>query len=186
MKRIKYLLMAIGMLITLYVFGADIWRVKSDESQIAFSARSTFTRVHGKIPGITGDIRFSENDLNGSWFNMSVEAKNLDTDNKKRDNHLRSADFLDVEKFPLIKFKSKSISKSETGFSVTGDLTIKDVTKEISFPFSFENQGSRGIFKGSFSINRREYHVGKKTRLAGDIINIDIVTVVESTSAAEK
>lgn len=186
MKRIKYLLMAIGVLITLYVFAADVWKVKSEESHISFSAKSTFTRVHGKIRGIKGDIKFSESDLAGSRFNVSVEPKNLDTDNNKRDKHLRSADFLDVEKYSKIKFKSKKIEKTETGFSVTGDLTIKDVTKEISFPFTFENQNTNGIFRGNFAINRREYNVGSKTKLAGDIIDIEIVTLVEDASVVEK
>ncbi|MBX9850570.1 MAG: YceI family protein [Cytophagaceae bacterium] len=164
---------------------AEAWKIKSDESYVNFSARSAFTRVHGKIPGIQGEIKFSEEDLAGSKFNASLEPASLNTENGKRDRHLKSADFLDVEKFPKIKFVSKKIEKTGNGYSVTGDLTVKDVTKEISFPFTFENQGNRGIFKGSFAINRQKYHVGGSTKLAGDNINIDITTVAEKVPTAE-
>ena len=163
---------------------AEAWKIKSEESYIDFSARSTFTRVHGKIPGIQGEIKFSEDDLAGSKFNATLEPATLNTGNGKRDRHLKSADFLDVEKFPKIKFTSKKIEKSGDGYAVTGDLTIKDVTKEITFPFTFANHGNRGVFKGSFAINRREYNVGGKTKLAGDNINIDITTVAEKVPTA--
>jgi polyisoprenoid-binding protein YceI len=155
------------------------WKIKPNESYVNFSCKSAFTRVHGKIPDITGEIKFSENDLKNSKFTATIETAKLDTDNGKRDRHLKSADFLEVEKYPQIKFISKRVDKTESGYSITGDLTIKDVTKEISFPFTFENQGNRAIFRGSFSFNRRDYHVGGKTKLAKDKVDVDIVAVGE-------
>lgn len=164
---------------SLFAFAADVWRTKSEESYVTFEANSTFGSVDGKIPGIEASIVFSENDLENSSFIATNQPKNLDTDNKKRDKHLRSDDYLDVEKFPLIQFVSKKIEKAEQGFSVTGDLTIKETTKEITFPFTFENQGNRGVFKGNFTINRTDFHVGGQGKMAGHNIKIGVVTVVE-------
>jgi polyisoprenoid-binding protein YceI len=172
-------LITIFVVVSLFAMAADVWRTKSDESYVTFEVNSTFGHVDGKIPGIEATIVFSENDLENSSFNATNQPKNLDTDNKKRDKHLRSDDYLDVERFPLIRFVSKKIEKTDQGFSVTGDLTIKETTKEITFPFTFENQGNRGIFKGKFDINRTDYHVGGQGKMAGHIIKIGVVTVVE-------
>jgi polyisoprenoid-binding protein YceI len=162
-----------------YSQSAEEWNINANESYTDFAARSAFGKVHGKIPGVNGEIVFSESDLKNSHFDTTIEPAKLNTNNGKRDKHLRSADFLDVEKYPQIKFVSKKIEKTGDGYQVTGNLTLKDVTKEIVFPFTFENQGNKGIFRGSFTINRRDYNVGGKTKLAGDAINLDIVTVVQ-------
>ncbi|MCB0837287.1 MAG: YceI family protein, partial [Bacteroidetes bacterium] len=69
---------------------------------------------------------------------------------------------------PKISFVSSSISKTSKGFSVTGKFTIKDVTKTVTIPFTFENQ----TFKGSLTIDRMDYHVGKNSWIMGDEVNI--------------
>lgn len=179
MKPRKLLIATLFIFVSFLVLAAEIWKTKTDESYVNFTTRGSFGKVHGKITGLNGEIKFNEQDLENSSFKAWVEAGTLDTDNKKRDKHLKSSDFLDVPKFPSIRFNSKKISKTEAGFEVTGDLTLKETTKEITFPFTFDNQGSRGVFRGSLSINRRDFNVGGKTKLAGDNIHIEVVTVVE-------
>jgi polyisoprenoid-binding protein YceI len=179
--KIKALLslIIVSAFVTLYALAADVWKTKSEESYVNFEVSSTFGKVHGKIPGMEAQIIFNEKDLANSSFKATNHPKNLDTDNKKRDKHLKSNDYLDVEKYPLIQFVSKKIEKTDQGFSVTGDLTIKETTKELTFPFTFDNQGSKGIFKGNFDINRTDFHVGGQGKMAGHIIHIEVVTVVE-------
>src|SRR5690554_5349493 len=119
MKSIKPIAASGLVLVSLLAFAADAWKRKVEESFISFDARSAVGRVHGKIPGLQAEIKFSENDLINSSFNAWLSPEKLDTENKKRDNHLRSEDFLDVLKYPAIKFVSKKIVKTDSGFEVT-------------------------------------------------------------------
>lgn len=151
----------------------------TDESLVNITAKGAFGKVHGKIPGIRGEILFNEKDLENSYFNVFLTSSNLNTKNRKRDRHLKSSDFLNVEDYPTFKFRSKKIEKSENGYTVHGDLTIKETTQSVSIPFTYENQANKGIFKGLFSINRKEYGVGGDSKLVGDKIDIDIVTAIK-------
>src|SRR5690606_38510675 len=117
MKRIKYLLLSLCVLATLYVMAAEIWKTKTEASYVDFTGKSLIGKANGKISGIDATIKFSKDDLKNSSFTATIKPANLNTDNKKRDDHLKSADFLDVEKYPTIKFTSKKIEKTEKGFS---------------------------------------------------------------------
>jgi len=79
--------------------------------------------------------RLIENDITKSSVEFSAIASSIDTGVAARDNHLRTADFFDVEKYPQISFKSTKVEKKGNEYLITGDLTIKGITKQISFPF---------------------------------------------------
>jgi polyisoprenoid-binding protein YceI len=90
------------------------------------------TNVHGGFKKVTGTLVYDPDNLGDSSVDASIDATSISTNDDQRDAHLRSGDFLDVEHFPVITFKSKKVAKSgDEEWTVTGDLTIHGVTKEV-------------------------------------------------------
>lgn len=112
------------------------WNIDTAHTSVGFVARhmglskvrGQFTSFRGEIEGDPGDITTAK-----GWF--EVDMGSIDSANADRDAHLKSADFFDVEKYPTMKFVSKGIERSGDGYKVVGDLTIKDVTKEVSLDY---------------------------------------------------
>jgi len=112
----------------------SIWEIDPTHSEIGFKVKHMmFTNVSGKFKNFRSTIENEDNHFETSELSFTAEVNSLDTSNEDRDNHLRSADFFDVEEFPLISYKSTGIKKINEGqFTVSGDLTIKNVTKNIT------------------------------------------------------
>lgn len=150
------------------------------ESKISFVIKNFGLKVDGQLKGIKGTILFDPNALNNSAFNVSVNANSINTDNNARDKHLRKEDYFHVVKFPLISFVSTKITKSGTvgKYSVVGNLTIKGITKPIEFDFTATPSNNGCSFKGSFTINRRDFNVGGKSLPLSDnlMVNLEIAT----------
>lgn len=163
----------------LFSFTAYKSPIISEDSYVLFTGKSAFGKVDGKINGIEGLISFDPAHPESARIIATVRPQQLDTDNHKRDHHLRSDDFLDVAKFPEIRFESTKVEKSGENFTITGKLKIKDVVNEISFPFTYKENAGIGEFNGGFVINRRDYHVGGKSKLAKDDVKIQIVAKVK-------
>lgn len=121
--------------------------------------------VPGYFREFEGAINYDPADVAKSSVNFTAKAASVDTGNDRRDGHLKTADFFEVEKYPSITFKSTKIEKKGSQWMVTGDFTIKDVTKQISFPFNVagfvkqQNGSAKMGVTGETSINRREYNV---------------------------
>ena len=90
------------------------------------------SNVRGEFSKVTGTVVIDANAPENSRVEATIDAKTIHTRDEQRDTHLKSADFLDVEKFPTIKFVSKKIKGSDGEWKVTGDLTIHGVTKEVT------------------------------------------------------
>lgn len=132
------------------------------ESSVQFRIKNFGFNVTGTFKGLKGNIRFDPNNLAAGHFEVSVDAKTINTGTDMRDKHLRKSDYFDVENYPQIKFVSVKISpstKSGTLF-IFGKLTMKNVTKDISFPFTAVPAENGYLFKGEFKINRRDFKVG--------------------------
>ncbi|WP_454881353.1 YceI family protein [Sphingobacterium detergens] len=112
----------------------SIWEIDPTHSEIGFKVKHMmFTNVSGKFKNFRSTMENEDNHFETSELSFTAEVNSLDTSNEDRDNHLRSADFFDVEEFPLISYKSTGIKKINEGqFTVSGDLTIKNVTKNIT------------------------------------------------------
>jgi polyisoprenoid-binding protein YceI len=89
------------------------------------------TNVRGSFSGVQGTVVYDPDDLKASSVDVTIDVNTLNTGDPNRDTHVKSADFLDAEKYPTITFKSKSITRDGDGLKVTGDLTIHGVTKEV-------------------------------------------------------
>jgi polyisoprenoid-binding protein YceI len=146
---------------------AQVWTLDKAHSQVNFSVS------HLVVAEVTGgfnefDVTFetTKEDFSDANITASIRTASIDTENEKRDGHLRADDFLNAEKFPLITFKSTGIEKTGDGrFNVTGDLTIRDVTKPVVLDMQFKGTikdpwgGTRAGFRATTTINRFDYGV---------------------------
>ena len=108
------------------------WKIDPAHSNAQFVVRHMMiTNVRGGFSGVQGTVVYDPDDLNASSVDVTIDKNSLSTGDATRDTHVKSADFLDVEKYPTITFKSKKITKDGDGLKVTGDLTIHGVTKEV-------------------------------------------------------
>lgn len=150
------------------------WNVSEDYS-VKFSGS-----VNGSFRGLIATIIFDEKNLAASKIIGSVDAGSINTGIGLRNKHAKSESGLNAEAFPRIRFESKSIVKTKNGYEATGLLTIRDVVKEISLPFTFERTGGKAIFKGSFVIVPKDYQVTKSG--TPDSVTIDLVIPVSETT----
>lgn len=123
-----------------------------------------FSTVKGRFTEVTGTIHLDANDPTRSWVDASVGTASIDTRDENRDAHLRSADFFEVDKYPRITFRSKRVELAgENEARVVGDMTIKDVTREVVFDAKFLGIGKNPWGKtvaglsASTTINRKDY-----------------------------
>ena len=110
------------------------WTLDTAHSGIAFSVRHmVVAKVRGRFGSWTGSVQLDEQDLTRSQVDVQIDASSIDTGNEQRDTHLRSADFLDVEQFPNLRFQSTRVENAGAErFRVLGKLTIHGVTREVT------------------------------------------------------
>ncbi len=159
---------------------AGNWNVDTANAKINFSVKGPFGTVHGNFSGLKATIKFNEKDLAGSSISATVEAKTVSTGIGMRNHDLRSKEeWLNTDKFPQISFHSKKIEKTGAGYKAAGDLTLKGVTRPAEIAFTFTDKGGSGLFKGQFTVNREDYHVGKHGGSVGDMITINLEVPVK-------
>src|SRR5580704_75280 len=112
----------------------DKWQFDLVHSSIQFHVRHLMvSKVHGRFMKWDGTLELDAADLTHSRLEVSIDASSIDTQEQKRDDHLRSPDFLDVAKYPRLTFTSKSVTKKkDQHFGLVGDLTIHGVTREVT------------------------------------------------------
>lgn len=111
---------------------ASTWKSDPAHSSAAFGAKHMMvTNVRGTLGPITSTIELDDKDITKSKVTATIDATKINSGIEKRDQHLTSPDFLDTAKYPTVTFKSKKIEKAGDKYKVTGDLTIKDKTKEV-------------------------------------------------------
>ena len=166
MKTLK-LLFALLFLSASLTFAQTNWAFDKSHSKIGFSVTHLLiTDVEGQFKEFEGTIVSPTDDFQNATINFSAEISSIDTDNEKRDNHLKSDDFFNAEKFPKMTFKSKSLTKvDEKNFKLVGDLTIRDVTKEVSLDVLYNGtvKDPWGNTKSGFTlegvVNRFDYNL---------------------------
>ncbi len=110
------------------------YQLDSSHSAAHFSVRHMMiSNVRGEFTKVSGTIWYDPENPRNSKVEASIDAASIATREPQRDAHLRSADFLDVEKYPVLTFRSKSVSGEQGDWKVTGDLTIRGVTREVTF-----------------------------------------------------
>ena len=168
---------------------------RSTGSRLGFVARHAMvTKVRGAFNEFSGTAQIDGSDPSKSSVSVTMKADSIDTRNADRDAHLRSGDFLETEKYPEITFRSTEIKQTgEDTFEVTGDLTIKDVTKPVTIPLTFEGSaldpfGNQRIgFEGSTTISRKEFGITRNAALeTGGVLVSDKVTLEFEISAIKQ
>lgn len=164
------------------------WTIDPAHTRIGFSARHAMvTKVRGHFEQFEGNAYIDSENPANSHVNVTIQAASINTNNQMRDDHLRTNDFLEVDKYPTITFKSTSVEKiDDENVRITGDLTIKTTTRPVTLDFEFGGSAvdpmgnTRVGFEGETSINRQDYGVAFSAALetggllVSDKVGIDI------------
>ena len=149
--------------------------------------------TRGAFTDYTGVIEFNPEDYSTFSADVTIQATSIDTKVEARDNHLRNADFFDVEKYPTITFTSTRLEKRGAGAVIVGDLTIKDVTKTLTIPVTVSGPitspfGGRVIgIAGQTIINRQDFNVSWSKNLDnGGLVVDDMVELIIEIEAQKK
>jgi polyisoprenoid-binding protein YceI len=166
---------------------ADEWSIDTAHSNINFTITHFFTPVDGSFEEYSSEIYFDPSDLENSSIDVTIPVSSINTENDRRDNHLKSDDFFNAEEWPNIHFVSNKIEQTgDNQFVAHGELTIRDVTREFELPFELlgvmdhpmqDGQKVAGI-SASAQLNRTDYGVGvgdwAATAVVGDEVNIQL------------
>ena len=164
-------------------------------TRIGFVARHAMvTKVRGAFNEFTGTAHIDGEKPEQSSVELVIKAESIDTRNSDRDSHLRSNDFLKMDEYPEITFRSTGVRQNgEDAFDVTGDLTIKGVTRSVTVPFTYEGRAtdpfgnSRIGLEGSTTINRQDFGVTWNAALeTGGFLVSDKVTLEFEVSAVKQ
>ena len=172
-------------------FAADEYKIDPNHSSANFAVKHFMvSTVKGRFSQISGTILLDDADMAKSSVTAIIKAASINTDNERRDNDLRSPNFFEVEKYPEIKFQSTRVEKTADGYVAIGNLTMKDVSKEIRLPFTLAKGEARGRAKigvdASTSVNRFDYHINYDSSgtTVGKDVKIDINIEANKADAA--
>ena len=138
---------------------AEHYRIAPQKSQFQFKGYSLLANALGTFHRFSGEIVADVQQLNASHVHFVIEAASLDTANAKRDQHLRSKDFLSVDQYPTITFTSTAITRDGLKYAVQGDLEMRGMTKHITIPVTVEQRQDEIVVQGSISLNRRDFGI---------------------------
>jgi polyisoprenoid-binding protein YceI len=167
---------------------ADVYITDPVHTLVGFTVRHfVINKVRGKFNQFHGIIVYDENDVTKSSMKGTIKVASIDTDDKERDDHLRSADFFDAVNHPEITFASKKVEKRDKGYILVGDLTIRGITKEVTMPFVItgkiiDMEGETRIgFEANLQMNRKDFGVAYHRLLdngglvVGDTVDIELI-----------
>lgn len=175
---------------------ADTWHFDKPHSSVSFTVRHmVVAKVNGDFKDFDGTVEFDGQNVESGSVNVTIQVASIETENEKRDNHLKSADFFDVEKYPLMTFRSGKIVKGEgPDFKMTGDLTIRDVTKEVTLDGEFNGTivdpwgNTRAGFSATGEIDRQDFGVkwNKPLENGGFLVSDRVTIKIEAELVKEK
>jgi polyisoprenoid-binding protein YceI len=165
MKKLPILMALVIALAVGTASAGEIYTIDTVHSNVTFTVRHLVSKVSGQFNEFDGTVTADFADLGTSGVEFTIKAASIDTRNEKRDGHLRSADFFDVEQYPEITFKSTKVTKvDDDSYAVAGTLTMRGVSKEITLTVDYLGSmnamgGTRAGFELSTTINRKDYGV---------------------------
>src|SRR6266480_8140438 len=142
------------------------WEIDSTHSHVSFAIRvMSVSTTRGRFNAFRGRLHIDEQNPANSWVDAQVEAASIDTRNKLRDAHLRSAAFFDVKKYSTITFTSTNVEHvGGQNYQVTGNLTLHGVTRPVTFDVTYRGEnsmmGMRTGLRASATINRNDFGIG--------------------------
>jgi len=174
------------------------WKIDPAHTLVEFTAKHMMiTNVRGRFANVEGSIRVDEANPNDSSVTVELEAASIDTRVEQRDQHLRSADFLDAEQFPKVTFRSTGVEGASfqpgESFRVTGDLTIRGTTRKVVLDATFDGRGrdpwggERVSFSADAKIDRRDFGLTWNTALetGGVLVGNELKIHIEAQAVLE-
>ncbi|WP_117881424.1 YceI family protein [Aureibaculum luteum] len=159
----------------LSVFSVSSQELTQNSASVDFKIKNMGFNVDGKFKDVAVSANFNSNNLERSFIKGTIQVSSIDTDNNKRDKHLRTADYFEEETFSTIKLTSTIIvKKAANQYQLTAKLKIKKTTKTIEIPLEVIENGSSIVMKSSFSINRLDYGVGESSWVLSDTVKIQV------------
>lgn len=180
---------------------AEIFAIDPGHSEVGFQVRHLVSQTRGRFNEFAGTVNLDPKNLANSSVDFTIKAASIDTNVPDRDKHLRAPDFFDVEKYPEITFKSKSIKAAgKDTYNVTGTLTMHGVSKDITLPVTYLGQAKdpwgnvRAGFEATTTLNRKDFGIvwnkavdNGGVLLGDDVkININLETVKKDPAKAGK
>jgi polyisoprenoid-binding protein YceI len=171
------------------------FQIDKTHSEAAFQVRHLISKVRGRFTDFDGAIAFDEAEPQRSTVNFTIQAGSIDTGVADRDAHLRSTDFFAVDQYPTITFRSTAVApKGNDEFEVTGDLTMRGVTRQVVIPVSYlgaavDPWGNQKIaFEGEVTLNRKDYGLTWNAALetGGFLVGDDVKVSLSVQAAAGK
>ena len=152
MKSKVYVIVAVAIMVmsAFTAFQSTDWKIAEN-----YSVKFNGGDPSGEFKGLKGTINFDSNNPGASKIDVSIDVATINTGNGMKNTHAKSDKWLDADKYPLIKFTSKTITKTTNGFEAKGILDMHGVQKEIVLPFTFADN----VFKGNFTVNRLDYNI---------------------------
>jgi polyisoprenoid-binding protein YceI len=166
------------------------WDIDPVHSSVFFDVKHTFATVRGQFDDFSGKILIDPENHSNSTIDMEVKVASINTNNRQRDNHLRSEDFFSVKKYSAMTFKTTKVKKvRDNVYELEGKLTVKGVTKDVVVPFIYYGVKDNPLnpkqliagFEGNFTIDRLEYNVGNGRFYKMGVIGnkVDIIITLE-------
>ena len=169
------------------IAGAETYRVDPAHTSVLFHVRHLFTSVTGRFERFDGTIDYDEKAPAKTRVSGTIDAASINTNVEKRDNHLRSADFFDVEKYPKITFESSGVTDSDASGhkgKMNGTLTMHGVSRPVVLDVSFLGKGKdpggkeRAGFHATTTVNRKDFGLTwNKALESGGVLVGDDVTI---------
>jgi len=179
MKKLNALFIAL--LIGGGAFAQTTWTIDQAHSKIGFSVvHMAVTDVEGNFNDFNGSVISKSDDFNGAEVTFTAKAASIDTDNERRDGHLKSADFFDVEKYPELSFKGNLVKEGE-GYKLKGNFTMHGVTKPLELAVKYggkieTGRGTKAGFRLNGQINRKDFGLSWDNKVpTGELVVSDTV-----------
>ena len=160
------------------------WTIDKGHSKIGFNVtHMVVAEVEGEFKEYEGTVTSTTEDFSGATVEFTAQVASINTDSERRDGHLKSDDFFNAEQFPTITFKGKLVKEGDK-YSLKGNFTMRDVTKEVSFPVKFNGtidtgRGVKAGFKVEGSVKRFDYGLKWSNALAsGEYVVADEVEIL--------
>jgi polyisoprenoid-binding protein YceI len=172
---------------------ATTYEADTAHSTVGFSVpiAGGLSKVSGKFADFTATIVYDEADVTKSSVVAKIKTASIDTGIERRDNHLRTADFFDAEKYPEITFQSTRVEKKGKQLVVYGNLTMRGITKEVAIPFTVTGKESTPDkktvvgFAGHLKLNRQDYGIAftrkDNPKFIGDEIEIELNLITRAS-----
>jgi|SRR6185437_5332857 len=175
MKKLFYPFLAVAILAAsaFTILSAPEWTIKE-----GYAVKFTTKQAEGVFKTMRGTIRFDENDLRSSSFDVTVDATSINTGNGMKNKHAMTEKYLDAKRTPDIKFTSTDVVKAGNGYEAKGTLELRGVKKPLTIPFTFQKNGNEGVFSGTFDIKRTDFVVGGSGGPVGVDIKIEVTVPV--------